>query len=45
LQDGRGIKRAAPRFAEFLFCLAACVRALCAFIDNEWLRHCRRVSR
>ena len=30
-QDGRGAKLAAVSFAKFLFCLAASIRALCAF--------------
>jgi hypothetical protein len=31
-QNGRGIERAALRSIEFLHCLAACIRALCAFL-------------
>jgi hypothetical protein len=30
-QDGRGIKHATRRFGELLYCLAACICALCAF--------------
>jgi hypothetical protein len=31
-QNGHGIKRAARRSGEFLHCLAACIRALCALL-------------
>jgi len=39
-QNGRGIKRAARSVSEFLSCLAACIRALCAF-EGRRERHAK----
>ena len=33
-QDGGGLRRSAPRISEFLCCLAARIRALCASKTN-----------
>jgi hypothetical protein len=43
-QNGRGVERPAQSSGEFLYCLAARIRALWAFIELDPMNHSRQSS-